>query len=256
MKIATWNVNSVRARFERLMAFLAREQPDVLCLQELKVTDSEFPRLELEAAGWHAVVHGQKTYNGVAIVARTEPDEVRIGLGDEVTDGEARLIAATVRGVRVISAYVPNGQVVGSDKWAYKLGWLARLGGHLARHYGTEQPLALCGDFNVAPADQDVAFVEKWRDSVLCHEDARARLREVVAWGLTDAIRMHHHEVGPFTWWDYRMLGFPKGNGLRIDHILMTPPLAARCTGATVDRDERKGKLPSDHAPVIAVFDD
>lgn len=252
MKIATWNVNSVRARFERLMAFLAREQPDVLCLQELKVTDTDFPRLELEAAGWRAAVHGQKTYNGVAILARSEPEDVRIGLGDDGDDPEARLIAATVRGVRVISAYVPNGRVVGSDKWAYKLGWLQRLGGHLRRHYTLEQPLALCGDFNVAPGDEDVAFVEKWRDSVLCHEEARARLREIVAWGLHDAIRMHHTGVGPFTWWDYRMLGFPKGNGLRIDHVLMTPPLAARCTGATVDRDERKGKLPSDHAPVLA----
>lgn len=253
MKIATWNVNSVRARFERLMAFLAREQPDVLCLQELKVADSEFPRLELEAAGWHAAVHGQKTYNGVAILARTAPEDVRIGLADDSDDAEARLIAATVQGVRVLSAYVPNGQVVGSDKWAYKLGWLHRLGAHLARHYTTAQPLALCGDFNVAPEDRDVALVESWRDSVLCHEDARARLRDIVAWGLTDAIRLHHEGPGPFTWWDYRMLGFAKGNGLRIDHILMTPPLAARCAGASVDRDERKGKLPSDHAPVLAV---
>jgi exodeoxyribonuclease-3 len=254
MKIATWNVNSVRARFERLLAFLAREQPDVLCLQELKVSDAEFPLAELEAAGWRAAVHGQKTYNGVAVLARIEPEDVRIGLGDDVTDPEARLIAATVQGVRVISAYVPNGKVVGSDKWAYKLAWLQRLGAHLARHYTPEQPLALCGDFNVAPEDRDVAFVEKWRDSVLCHEEARARLRAIVAWGLRDAIRIHHTEVGPFTWWDYRMLGFAKGNGLRIDHILMTPPLAARCTGASVDRDERKGKLPSDHAPVMAVF--
>jgi exodeoxyribonuclease-3 len=225
----------------------------VLCLQELKVSDAEFPRAELEAAGWRAAVHGQKTYNGVAVLARTEPEDVRVGLGDDVGDPEARLIAATVQGVRVISAYVPNGQVVGSDKWLYKLAWLRRLGAHLARHYTPDQPLALCGDFNVAPEDEDVAFVETWRESVLCHEDARQRLREIVAWGLTDAIRMHHRDVGPFTWWDYRMLGFAKGNGLRIDHILMTPPLAARCSGASVDRDERRGKLPSDHAPVVAV---
>jgi len=254
MKIATWNVNSVRARFERLMAFLAREQPDVLCLQELKVSDNEFPRLELEAAGWHTAVHGQKTYNGVAIVARTAPQDVRVGLGDDVDDDEARLIAATVQGVRVISAYVPNGKVVGSDKWAYKLDWLQRLGAHLARHYTTAQPLALCGDFNVAPEDRDVARPEEWRDTVLTHEDARERLRSLMAWGLVDAIRLHHSGDGPWSWWDYRMLGFPKGNGLRIDHILVTPPLAARCTGASVDRDERKGKLPSDHAPVLAVF--
>ena len=256
MKIATWNVNSVRARFERLMAFLAREQPDVLCLQELKVSDTEFPRLELEAAGWRAAVLGQKTYNGVAILARSEPEEVRHGLDDDADDPEARLIAATVQGVRVLSAYVPNGKVVGSDKWAWKLGWLQRLALHLARHYTTTQPLALCGDFNVAPEGRDVARPEEWRDSVLCHEEARERLREIVAWGLSDAIRLYHTGDGPYSWWDYRMLGFAKGNGLRIDHILMTPPLAARCRDARVDRDERKGKLPSDHAPVIATFHD
>jgi exodeoxyribonuclease-3 len=254
MRIATWNVNSVRARMERLMAFLARHQPDVLCLQELKVTDTEFPRLELEAAGWRAAVHGQKTYNGVAILARTEPEDVRIGLGDDVDDDEARLIGATVQGVRVLSAYVPNGKVVGSDKWAYKLAWLERLRGHLARHHTTAQPLALCGDFNVAPEDRDVARPEEWQGTVLCHEEARERLRSLTSWGLVDAIRLHHTGDGPWTWWDYRMLGFPKGNGLRIDHILVTPPLASRCTGASVDRDERKGKLPSDHAPVLADF--
>jgi exodeoxyribonuclease-3 len=255
MRIATWNVNSIRARMGRLLAWLARDPADVVCLQELKVSDAEFPVAELEAAGWRAVHHGQKTYNGVAILARTLPEEPAIGLGDGVADDEARLIAATVGGVRVLSAYVPNGQSVGSDKWRYKLAWLQRLRDHLGRTGDAGRPLALCGDFNVAPEDRDVARPEEWRGSVLCHEEARARLRDVAAWGLTDTIRLHHAGEGPYTWWDYRMLGFAKGNGLRIDHILATTPLAARCTDAYVAREERKGNQPSDHAPVVAVFD-
>ncbi len=253
-KILTWNVNSVRARLDRLLARLDAERPDVACLQELKVADDDFPRAELEAAGWHAAVHGQKTYNGVAILSRTVPTDVTRGMDDGVDDGEARLIAATVGGVRYLSAYIPNGKTVGSDKWEYKLSWLARLRAHLAARYRPDEPLVLAGDFNVAPEDRDVARPEEWRDSVLCHAEARARLADLVAWGLTDAIRLHHHGEGPLTWWDYRMLGFPKNNGLRIDHILVTAPLAARCSEAYVVRDERKGKLPSDHAPVVAVF--
>jgi len=252
MKLATWNVNSVRARLERLLGWLGREQADVVCLQELKVTDEEFPRLELEAAGWHAAVHGQKTYNGVAILSREPAQDVRTGFGDG--DPEARLISARVGGVRVLSVYVPNGKIVGSDKWTYKLAWLDRLRAHLGATYDAGEPLAVCGDFNVAPEDRDVARVEEWRDSVLCHEEARAKLRALVAWGLVDTIRLHHAGDGPYSWWDYRMLGFPKNNGLRIDHILATRPLADRCREAYVVRDERKGKLPSDHAPVVAVF--
>lgn len=253
-KIATWNVNSVRARLERLLAWLGHEQPDVLCLQELKVTDDDFPRAELEAAGWQLAVHGQKTYNGVAILSRTPLEDVIAGLGDGVDDPEARLLSARTAGVRTVCAYVPNGKTVGSDKWAYKLEWLRRLRAYLDRTADRAQPLLLCGDFNVAPEDRDVARLEEWKDTVLCHEEARERLREIVAWGLVDTIRLHHTGDGPFTWWDYRMLGFPKNNGLRIDHIFATRPLAARCTGAYVVREERKGKLPSDHAPVVAVF--
>lgn len=255
VKIATWNVNSVRMRLERLIAWLGREQPDAVCLQELKVTESEFPRLELESAGWHAAVLGQKTYNGVAILARTPPEDVRTGMGDPALDSEARLIAARVSGVRVLSAYVPNGKTVGSDKWAYKLAWLLRLKAHLAQTYDPREDLVLAGDFNVAPQDNDVARPDEWKDSVLCHEEVRARLRELASWGLTDTIRVHHDGPGPWTWWDYRMLGFAKGNGLRIDHILATATLAARCSAAYVVRDERKGKQPSDHAPVVATFD-
>jgi exodeoxyribonuclease-3 len=255
VKLVTWNVNSVRARLERLVARLGLEQPDVVCLQELKVTDADFPFDEVRAAGYEAAVHGQKTYNGVAVLSRTPITEVEAGMGDGVDDPEARLISVRTAEVRVVSAYVPNGKMVGSDKWAYKLGWLARLRAYLDRTADPAAPLVLCGDFNVAPEDRDVARPDEWRGTVLCHEDARAALGAVVGWGLVDAIRLHHTGEGPYTWWDYRMLGFPKNNGLRIDHILVTRPLAERCREAYVVRDERKGKLPSDHAPVVAVFE-
>ena len=257
MKLATYNVNSIRARFDRLVTWLDRERPDAVCLQELKVADDEFPRLELEGAGWHCAVYGQKTYNGVAILARAPLEDVRRGLEDGADDPEARLVSASVGGVRVASVYVPNGQAVGSDKWAHKLTWLERLRAWLAREAIPSTPLALCGDFNVAPEDRDVARPEEWRDTVLTHAEARARFAGLLGWGLTDAVRLQHPEgEGPYTWWDYRLLGFAKNNGMRIDHILVTGPLAARCRRAYVARDERKGKLPSDHAPVVAVFDD
>ncbi len=254
LTIATWNVNSVRARLDRLLAWLGRARPDVVCLQELKVTDQDFPFEALEGAGYRAAAHGQATYNGVAILARDALTAVGVGLDDGAVDGQARLLAATVRGVRVVSVYAPNGQTVGSDKWAYKLDWLRRLGGWLADRHDPAWPLALCGDFNVAFDDRDVARPDEWSGSVLCHEAARAALGGVVAWGLHDVIRRHHDGPGPYSWWDYRMLAFPKGNGLRIDHILVTQPLAAACSAAWVDRDERKGKQPSDHAPVLATF--
>jgi exodeoxyribonuclease-3 len=224
----------------------------VVCLQELKVPDEDFPVEELRAAGYHAVFHGQRTYNGVAILARTEPAEVRMGFDSGADEEQARLIAATVAGIRVISAYFPNGQTVGSDKWAYKLEWMRRLRAHLDATRSATGLLALCGDFNVAPEDRDVARPEEWSQSVLCHEEGRRALRELAAFGLVDAIRLHHEGPGPYSWWDYRMLGFPKGNGLRIDHIFLTEPLARRCVNAWVERNERKGKLPSDHAPVMA----
>jgi len=253
--IATWNVNSIRARLERLLAWLDRTEPDIVCLQELKVADGDFPIAEVEAAGYRAVYHGQRTYNGVAILSRTEATAVRVGLADGVEDDEARLIGATVDGLRIVSAYVPNGKTVGSDKWTYKLEWLGRLERHLAEYYRPAEPLVLCGDFNVAPEDRDVARPDEWRDSVLCHADGRAALARIGRWGLVDTVRLLDPGPGPFTWWDYRMLGFPKGNGLRIDHLFVTEPLVAPCVRAWVDRDQRKGKLPSDHAPVLIELD-
>lgn len=255
MKIATWNVNSVKARKQRLLAWLGKHNPDVLCLQETKTEDAGFPADEVHAAGYECAVHGQRTYNGVSILSRTPLTHVRRGLDDGGDDAHARLIAATVRGVRVLCAYVPNGSEVGSDKWAFKLAWLERLHAYLANNHAPGEPLVLCGDLNIAPDDLDVARPEAWKDTVLCAPEARAAFQKFRAWGLTDVFRDKHPEGGVYSWWDYRMLGFPKDNGLRIDHVLATKTFAHTCRGAEVDRDERKGKLPSDHAPVIANFD-
>lgn len=252
LTVATYNVNSIRARLDRVLAWLGRAACDVVCLQELKVADDEFPREAFEAADWHCAVHGQRTYNGVAILSRSPLTGVSAGLGDGVADPEARLLVAHAAGVRIVSAYVPNGQTVGSTKWAYKLAWLGRLRAWLERSASPDEPLVLAGDFNVAPEDRDVARPDEWRDSVLCHAEARGALRAIVDWGLVDTVRLHHDGDGPYTWWDYRMLGFPKNNGLRIDHVLVTEPLGRGCRNAYVVRDERKGKQPSDHAPVVA----
>jgi exodeoxyribonuclease-3 len=255
MKLATWNVNSIRAREDRLLRWLSMVGPDVLCLQELKVTEDAFPFDTLRALGYHAAVHGQKTYNGVAILARTEPGEVERGFGDGGDDIQARLVAARVGRIRVVSAYVPNGAEVGSDKWAYKLEWLRRLGAWLDRRFARSDLLALCGDFNVAPEARDVHDPSAWEGSVLFHPDARAALESVRARGLVDGFRLHHQAPGFYTWWDYRMLAFPKNRGLRIDHVFLSETLAARCTAASIDRNERKGKQPSDHAPVVVTLD-
>jgi len=254
VKLVTWNVNSIRQRLERLIALLARHAPDVVCLQETKVTDADFPVAALREAGYATAFAGQKSYNGVAILARSEPAEVTCGFRDGADDGQARLIAATVADVRVICAYVPNGQAVGTEKYAYKLEWLERLRRMLEREADASQPLALAGDFNVAPADADVHDPEAWRGQVLCSEPERAALARVLDWGLVDAFRARYPERVAFTWWDYRELGFPKNRGLRIDHVLLSRPLIERLEDVVIDRDERKGKGASDHAPVLAVL--
>ena len=251
MKLATWNLNSIRAREERLHRWLGANKPDVLCLQELKVTDDAFPYLPLQALGYHAAVHGQRTYNGVAVLSRVRPSAVERGFGDGGDETHSRLVAARVGGIHVVSAYVPNGQEVGSDKWAYKMEWMGRLRAWLDRRFAKSDFVALCGDFNVAPEARDVHDPAEWEPSVLFHPEARTALENVRAWGLVDAFRLHNQAPGFYTWWDYQRLGFPKGRGLRIDHVLLSEPLAARCTAARIDREERKGKLPSDHAPVV-----
>jgi exodeoxyribonuclease-3 len=256
VKLATWNVNSIRARLERVVAWVDQHRPDVLCLQETKVSDDLFPADELRALGYEIAFHGQRTYNGVAILSRTPLADVRRGFGDGDDEAQARLIAATVGGVRVLSVYVPNGEAVGSEKYAYKLGWMARLRRHVTSQMGTDVPLVLCGDFNVAPAPMDVYDPKAWEGHVLFSADERAALARVVETGLVDLVRTMHPTDPMFTWWDYRMLAFPKGRGLRIDHLLVTPSLAARATACGVDRESRKGKQPSDHAAVWSEFRD
>ena len=255
MKIATWNVNSIRARRERLLSWLLAQKPDVVCLQETKVRDEDFPSLDLRGAGYHSASHGQKTYNGVAILSLETPEDVESGLGGEVDDPQARAISARVGGVRVVSVYVPNGREVGSEAYDYKLEWLRRLRAFLDRGHTPSEPVVVCGDFNVAPEARDVADPPAWEGSVLFHPEVREALQDVLSWGLTDVFRQHHDEAGLYSWWDYRMLAFPKNKGLRIDHIFASQPLASRCTAAFIDRNERKGKQPSDHAPVVASFD-
>lgn len=266
--VATWNVNSLRMRHERLLAWLAAHKPDVLCLQEIKMVEKDVPVLEYQTAGYHTVALGQKTYNGVAILSRVEhgvPTAVSTGFQDDDPDVESRFIAATIPGlgVRVASVYVPNGQSIESDKYVYKLRWLGRLHSFLEKATqasaaesasGHKLPRLLCGDWNIAPGDKDVYDPAGWRDTVICHEQARAALNQVLALGLVDTLRKLRPDDTVYTYWDYRQLAFPKNLGLRIDHIFASPELAERCVEAIVDRNARKGEKPSDHAPVICRF--
>jgi exodeoxyribonuclease III len=256
MIIATWNVNSIRARIDRVSDWLARRQPDIVCLQETKVEDKNFPYPAMEDLGYHVAHCGQPSYNGVAILAREPLKDVRIGMDDGDADDQARVITATVRGVRVISAYFPNGGELGSEKYAFKLRWMGRLRQYLDRECKRDEPLALCGDFNVAPEDRDVHDPAAWKDTVLFSDEIRVALQSIQAFGLVDAYRLTSEEAGKYSWWDYRQLAFPKNMGLRIDHVYVTPSLAARVTGAEIDREERKGKQPSDHVPVMVTFAD
>jgi exodeoxyribonuclease-3 len=255
MKVATWNVNSIRARRQHVVDWLDAAQPDVLCLQELKVTDADFPYDEIRDCGYEAAVFGQKTYNGVAIVSRHPVSNVVQGLGDAEDDPQARLISAEIEGVTILSAYFPNGGEVGSDKYDYKLRWMARLRQALLKRFDPEtDQVALCGDFNVAPWDDDMGRPAEWRSSVLACDAVRDALTNVASVGLHDVVRPFHPTGGLFSWWDYRGMGFERGNGLRIDHIYCTSKLAARAIGAVVDREERARNSPSDHAPVVAEF--
>jgi exodeoxyribonuclease-3 len=254
MRIASWNVNSIRSRLDQLTAWLARAAPDVLCMQETKVEDDLFPHEALAEVGYRAAILGQKTYNGVAIAAKLglAIEDVKKNLSDDAPDAQRRLIAATIEGVRIVDVYVPNGQAVGTPAFAYKLEWLARLRRDLAAAHTPEQPILVCGDFNVAPEPIDVHDPAKWAGSVLFTDEERAALRAVCSFGLRDVFRdLHPREAGLFSWWDYRMGAFRKNRGLRIDLALMTPALAARCRSVTIDKRPRELERPSDHAPVV-----
>ena len=253
MKIVSWNINSLRKRQDRLFPWLEATRPDVVCLQETKCSDEQFPLLALQAAGYQAVYHGEKSYNGVAILSRSAPADVAVSLGDNEEDGQARTIAATIDGVRIYSVYVPNGQAVGSPAYQYKMRWFARLRDGLARENIAETIVA--GDFNVAPGDLDAHDPGLWQGAIMCSDGERAALRSITDLGLGDTFRTLHPEAKLFSWWDYRMLAFAKDRGLRIDLILAGSELMKQCVAAGVDREMRKGKDPSDHAPVWAEFD-
>jgi exodeoxyribonuclease III len=254
MKIASWNVNSLKVRLPHLLDWLADQQPDALCLQELKLEDHNFPLAEIEAAGYQVVFSGQKTYNGVALLARQPISDVIYG-NPLFPDEQKRLISGTVGGVRIIGAYMPNGQEVGCDKYDYKLHWLDALAQWIGDEMKQHPQLALCGDYNIAPDDRDVHDPKRWHDCILVSPPERAAFRRLLDLGLSDSFRLFEQPEKTFSWWDYRMLGFQKNLGLRIDHILLSAPLAARCTAAGVDRAPRKRERPSDHAPVWATLD-
>ena len=253
MKIASWNVNSLKVRLPHLIAWLEEQQPDVLCLQELKLEDHNFPVAEIAAAGYQTAFSGQKTYNGVALLSRHPIEQVCLG-NPHFPDEQKRLIAGTVNGTRIICAYMPNGQAVASDKYEYKLRWLDGLIAWVGDELGTHDQLALCGDYNIAPDDRDVHDPKSWAGQILCSEPERNAFQRLIGLGMADSFRLFEQAEKTFSWWDYRMLGFQKNKGLRIDHILLSNTLASRCTAAGIDRAPRKLERPSDHAPVWATL--
>ena len=254
MRVTTWNINSLRVRMEHVGRWLADNAVDALALQELKLADEHFPRAEIEAMGLRAVCYGQKTYNGVAILSRTESLECAVGIPDDA-DPQRRVIAATVGPIRLVNVYVPNGQAVGSEKYTYKLAWLERLRAYLATLLERHELLLVAGDFNIAPEDRDVHDPAAWEGSVHVSAPERAALARITALGLTDLFRRFEQPPKSWSWWDYRMNAFRRDMGLRIDLMLASKALAARCTACTIDRVPRTWERPSDHAPVTAVFD-
>ncbi len=252
-KIATWNVNSLNVRLPQVLDWLRDQQPDILALQETKLTDPDFPTLDIAEAGYQAVFAGQKTYNGVAILSRLPASEIVTDLPG-LDDPQRRVLGATIGKVRVLNLYIPNGQAVGSDKYAYKLAWLDRLAAFAETELARHPRLVMLGDFNIAPDDRDVHDPAAWAGQVLCSEPERTAFRHLLALGLQDTFRLFPQEDQSFSWWDYRAAAFRRNLGLRIDHILASPALAAACTACRVDKAPRGWERPSDHAPVIAEF--
>jgi exodeoxyribonuclease-3 len=252
MRIATWNVNSLKVRLGRVEEWLAYGKPDVLCLQETKLSDATFPHLAFFALGYDSVHHGSGQWNGVAILSRVGIDDVVFGFAEGLeADTDTRLLTATCGGVRTLSAYVPNGRALEDPQYDYKLSWLDRLRRHLERTADPNQAVAVCGDFNVAPDDRDVWSPAAFVDSTHVSAPEREALAHLEEWGLEDAFRLRYQQDGLFSYWDYRAGDFHQHRGMRIDLVLMSKPLAERVTWAIIDRNARKGKLPSDHAPVV-----
>ena len=254
MKIATWNVNSLKVRLPHLLQWLASNPVDVLCIQETKLTDDKFPLAEINAAGYQVAYTGQKTYNGVAILSKHPILDV-VRNNPRFEDEQQRIIAATIEGMRIICAYVPNGQAVDSDKYVYKLAWLASLREWVAEEMRQHGELALLGDYNIAPEARDVHDPAEWEGKIHFSERERAALGELFELGLCDSFRLFEQPEKSYSWWDYRQLAFRRNRGLRIDHILLSAKLAKRCTACAIDREPRKWEQPSDHVPVIATLE-
>ncbi len=251
MRLATWNVNSIKVRLPHLLDWLAREQPDCVCLQELKMESANVPIAAIEQAGYFAYVNGQKTYNGVAILTRQQAFDPVLDIPG-LDDPQRRVIAATLEGVRIVCAYMPNGQAVGSDKYEYKLRWLDAFTRYVEQELTRHPRLAVLGDYNVAPDDRDVYDPVQWAGQILCSDAERAAFQRLLGLGLQDSFRLFAQADKVFSWWDYRMNGFRRNLGLRIDHILLSAPLAQACTACAVDLEPRRLERPSDHAPVVA----
>ncbi|HUO53609.1 MAG TPA: exodeoxyribonuclease III [Rhodoblastus sp.] len=253
MRIATWNVNSVRQRVEALVAYLREVQPDVLCLQELKCMEEQFPRLEVEAEGYNVAIHGQKSYNGVAILSKA-PMETAIGLPGDEGDAQSRYIEAVIPWgatvLRVGCLYLPNGNPLGTDKYAYKLAWMDRLIAHAEKLLRFEERLVLCGDYNVIPEARDVYDPQAWLSDALYSPPTREKFRELEALGFTEAMRATTDAAKLYTFWDYQAGAWPKNNGLRIDHLLLSPQAADRLDSVAIDKDMRAKDKPSDHVPI------
>ncbi len=254
MKIATWNVNSLKVRLPQVLDWVAVHTPEVLCLQETKLEDKAFPLAEIEAAGYIAAFSGQKTYNGVAILSRLPLERVEYGIPGFL-DEQRRVVSAVVGDIRIIDIYVPNGQSIESDKYAYKLAWLAALRDWLDGELQKYPKLVLLGDYNIAPEDRDVHDPVARAGQVLCSDAERAAFGELLALGLSDAFRLFEQAEKSYSWWDYRMMGFRRNHGLRIDHVLLSSVLAAQCSACIIDKEPRRLERPSDHAPVIATLD-
>jgi exodeoxyribonuclease-3 len=259
MRIATWNVNSIKQRLAHLTAWLAERQPDVVCLQEIKCVTEAFPRLEIEALGYNVTVHGQKGFNGVALLSKHPIDEVLHGLAGDEADVQARFIEAVIStrtgSVRVVSLYLPNGNPIDSDKYQYKIKWMDRLIQFSRERLQLEEPLVLAGDYNVIPTPEDVHNPAAWVNDALFLPQTRAKYRELAALGLTDAVRAVNDAPGLYTFWDYQAGAWQKDNGIRIDHLLLSPQAADRLADAGIDRHVRSWEKPSDHVPVYIDLD-
>jgi len=250
LKIATWNINGVKARLENLLAWLEDARPDLACLQETKTTDDTFPREPVEALGYAVETHGEKGFNGVALLSRLPLEDVTRGLPGDGADGQARFIEGTAGGVRVMCGYMPNGNPVGSEKLGYKFSWLARLERHAADRLRLEEKLVIAGDFNIIPEPRDVRHPERWLDDALFLPESRAAYRRLLAAGLTDAVRAVSDAERVYSFWDYQGGSWPKDDGIRIDHLLLSPEAADRLAAVGIDRHVRAWERPSDHVPV------